>query len=381
VNFIFLSTPSFEAWDWTNPDLVGIGGSETSHIEMSNRLSEAGHNVYSYGPTPFEEPRVNPHGVTWERCDHDPKLWDREGVWVIYRDPEMIDGVKPGNPIWLVCQDVDYQHLTIERALRCDRIIALCSDHAAYLKNKYPQAADRMFISSNGIKPEVIESVLADPPVRNPKRLIYASSPDRGLWYLVDVFNRAREIVNDLELHVYYGFDNIEKWLKDPDTDSGYFAIKRRELLAKLKAPGIFWHGRKPQPELAVEWAKSGIWCHPSLFTETSCITCMDAQALGAIPISSPVWAIGENVQHGVLVDGDPQESSLCRSRFVHEVVKLAQDPARQSEIRAEMMPWALDHFNWDRFVDQWEDWATEDLRNRDFSSHMRLVPRVEVAA
>ena len=60
---------------------------------MSNRLSDRGHNVYSYGPTPFKEPTVNPHGVTWERCDNDRNIWRREGVWVIYRDPQSIDDV------------------------------------------------------------------------------------------------------------------------------------------------------------------------------------------------------------------------------------------------------------------------------------------------
>jgi hypothetical protein len=72
MNFVFLSVPTFEPWDWNNPDLVGIGGSETSHIEMSNRLSDRGHEVYSYGPTPFKEPCVNLHNVRWERCDNDP---------------------------------------------------------------------------------------------------------------------------------------------------------------------------------------------------------------------------------------------------------------------------------------------------------------------
>ena len=30
MDFVFYSHPTFEPWDWTNPETVGIGGSETS---------------------------------------------------------------------------------------------------------------------------------------------------------------------------------------------------------------------------------------------------------------------------------------------------------------------------------------------------------------
>ena len=34
----------------------------------------------------------------------------------------------------------------------------------------------------------------------------------------------------------------------------------------------------------------------------------------------------------------------------------MAMDPARQDAIRKEMMPWAQSHFDWERFVTQWEE-------------------------
>jgi len=86
----------------------------------------------------------------------------------------------------------------------------------------------------------------------------------------------------------------------------------------------------------------------------------MDAQACGAIPITRPFWAIGENVKHGIVLHGETTDS-LVRARYVWEIVKLASDPELQAQIRAEMRPWALLHFNWECVVDQWEDWARED--------------------
>lgn len=358
MNFRFLSTPTFEAWDWTNPDKVGIGGSETSHIEMSNRLSNRGHEVTSFGPTPFLGPVKNLHGVEWQRSDKVD--FTKPGIWVIYRDPEIITEVPQPNPVWLVCQDIDYPGKLLEKGLdRVTRIIALCKDHAIYLAKRYPKYAHKICVSSNGIKREVIEKVLENPPERNPKRFMYASSPDRGLWYLVMIFNRLREIVSDVELHVCYGFDNMEKLIAK-DSES-WMAKKSAQLIEMMEAPGIFHHGRVPQTELAIEWAKSGIWCHPSVFPETSCITCMDAQALGAVPITNPVWAVGENVEHGIFIDGDTQAEALVRARYVLEAMRLAIDPDRQERIRKVMMPWALERFDWEVYVKQWELWAMQD--------------------
>ena len=131
-----------------------------------------------------------------------------------------------------------------------------------------------------------------------------------------------------------------------------------------MDQPGVHNHGRTGQRALLEEWFKAGIWCHPSNFTETSCITSMDAQACGAIPITKPVWAIAENVKHGVFIDGDVTQE-LIQCRFALELIRMALDPERQAKIRETMMPWALLWFPWERWVDQWEAWATHDLGTR----------------
>ena len=87
----------------------------------------------------------------------------------------------------------------------------------------------------------------------------------------------------------------------------------------------------------------------------------MDAQALGAIPIAKPVWAIGENVKHGVFIEGDVESDGLTKARFVHQIVSMALQPEEQEKIRQDMMPWARLWFDWERWVFQWEEWAALD--------------------
>ena len=359
MKFIFISEPTFEPWDWRNPELQGIGGSETSHIEMARRIVQRGHEVLSYAPVPFEGVQYN-QGVRWEHYSG-LDVSQSADIWVVYRAPQVIDGLPEGEEIWLVCQDVDYNFpgrtLTQDRLDKVTRIVALCEEHGSYLRARYPSAAHKVCVSSNGIKSELISVLLRNAPARNPKRLMYASSPDRGMEFLLDIFPRAKEIMPDLELHVYYGFDNIEK-IKVP-----WVRTRMENLKALLNQPGVVNHGRIGQTALLREWLQSAIWCHPSDFTETSCITCMDAQACGAIPITHPVWAVAENVKHGVFIDGSVTKE-IIRSRYVLEVIKLAADAERQESIRRDMMPWALEHFDWNHFVNQWLGWAAQPARN-----------------
>lgn len=362
MKFIFISAPTFETWDWSNPDTVGIGGSETSHIEMAQRLAKRGHEVISYAPTPglgsdyhmdvMWRQFLQPEQVKWNAATD---------VWVVYRAPELIDHIPEGANIWLICQDVDYPHLTKERAARLNRIVALCETHGAYLQAMHPDT--NVCVSSNGIKLALIEQIAKDQPERNPHRLMYASSPDRGLEYLLQIFPRAKEIVPDLELHTYYGFDNIEKVVAFYGENSRVGA-NTAKLRRFLDQPGVIHHGRTPQPQLLQEWFKAGIWCHPSNFTETSCITCMDAQACGAIPLTSPVWAISENVQFGEFIEGDVRDE-LVRARYVNRLALMAINAEKQDEIRQPMMNWAREAFGWELWVDQWDGWARADCAQR----------------
>jgi glycosyltransferase involved in cell wall biosynthesis len=376
MNFCFYSHPTFESWDWRNPLEVGIGGSETSHVEMAQRLSRRGHSVVSWAPVPEDIPAPrDTAGVLWanSKTDNlrDSAAWQsslENSIAIIYRQPDIVDQLPEGVPAWLICQDVQYQTMTPARAKKFTRVVALCDEHAEHLKAVFPYLGDKVCVSSNGIRSDLIrERIEAQKrgqiPARNPKRLMFASSPDRGLETLLSIFSRVREYDDAVELHVYYGFNNVQK-VGAIETPFGKWVKARNEhLLDLLKAPGVVHHGRIGQRDIIDEWLQAGIWCHPSAFSETSCITCMDAQACGAIPITTPVWAIRENVQFGVFIEGNPEIPGITRAQYVKELLDMLHDPARQEAIRTKMQPWALDTFDWENFVDQWESWADHDLK------------------
>lgn len=346
----------FENWNWTNAE-TGIGGSETHQIEMAWRLARRGFEVISYAPLPEDSPREH-LGVRWE-------MWDKanfhdDGIWVMYRYPEALDAFEPGQRVWFMAQDEHYgQRLTPERAAKVEKFLVLSPWHAIIFGTVYPFIPkDKLVLTSNGIKVDLIRKLESQTTLpRNPKKVVFTSSPDRGLETAIAIFRRAREWVPDLEFHSYYGFDNMNKLIA-LNNKYGHYRIMRDRILKSVEGvKGITLHGRIPQPELYAELATAGVWLYPTEFGETSCINCMEAQALGAIPLTNPYAALEANVHHGITIMGWPYKDFLTQCRYVGELVKLAENPDLQEEIRAEMIPESRARFNWERWVDQWANW------------------------
>lgn len=357
MKFVLASPTFHERWDYRNPHEFGIGCSETSHVELAWRLARRGHEVVSYSPI-RSDTAGEWRGVSWRNVDDVD--WEQDGTWLLYRHPPSLDRLerRAGRQVWFVAQDVDYRSMTEERAGRIDRYVCLCDAHARHTLRVHPYLEGKVYLSSNGIRSEEIRRLPRDVP-RNPRRLMWASSPDRGLIHLLRTFRKAREFVRDLELHVFYGWDNIDKGIAAGDKA---WAKIKAETVAEMNQPGVTWHGRVGQRDLWLEWLKTGIFAYQTNMWETSCATVMEAQALGAVPITNPIWGLARNTRHGVLVDGDAYGDRLAQARYLAEIVKLALDPELQKRIRADMVPDAMFFFNWERQVDVLECWSMGEV-------------------
>ena len=348
----FYSPNRIEPWSWQNLD-IGIGGSETSHIELAWRLAALGHEVMSYTALPDGD-AGEWRSVEWR--DLSEADLSEDGLWIIYRQPSALKQFEPTptRRAWLVCQDVYYPDWCEETA-KAERVLALCRTHQGYLANLAPYLNGNLVLSSNGVRVDLIDELT--PVKRNPKRLIYSSSPDRGLATLLKIFERAREQVEDLELHIFYGLDNIEKIVAQHGGNRQPWQASFDAMEEAKSLDGVTWHGRVGQRQLYEEFTKSGLWVYPTDFTETSCISCMEAQCLGAIPITRPYWATLDNVKHGVFIEGNPVGDALIRARYVDAVVRVASNSDAQEIIRQPMMTETRQRCDWQRVAEQWDGW------------------------
>ena len=339
-------SPTGPAWNWRKPP----GGSETVVVQLSRRLAQRGHSCRVYAPMNQSHDHDGP--VEWR--DLVLTNWKRDGAWYLHRCPEALDNFDwstvRGNdqPLFLWCDDIDYANdLDEDRASKLQHLFGMCSQHAEYLKTRYSFAADKVVTSTPGIQSDRLRRL--PPQERDPFRLIYPSSPDRGLEWLLHIFRRLREFDERFNLHVHYGWKVIDAKARQP----GGEPIRRlKAKILALDCPGVTWHGWTEQEDLWLAYQQASFWCYPCIFAETACVAGMEAQALGCIPIFEPYAALTETVRHGIPIGGDPRNDAT-RARYLMSILQLAESPELCEKIRAEMVVDALEFFDWENTVSQ----------------------------
>lgn len=361
----------FEEWNPDTPDTRGIGQSETAQCELARRLAKRGWDVVSYAPVPWRGLQHH-YGASWGHLDDAD--FTRPGHWLLFRRPEDLDHFPLNHPkqkLHIVAQDESFgNRWTDERIAKLDTLFALCESHKRSLESDHPALKGKVKVAANGIKMELIRdaesaaqllnTAVADGVMkpefalaRDPHRIMWASSPDRGLLRLLKIFKRLREWIPDASLYVAYGWDNIDK-LVAMGPQFAWMQRAKDEIMKDADQPGVHWLGRIPQPILMREWLKTGLIVYPTTFRETFASAHCEAMALGAIPVVSPVWAIGEHALAGSLIPGDPADP-LIQSRFVTECVRWMTLTEQADRVRRVMMEEARLAFSWERAVDKYE--------------------------
>lgn len=124
-------------------------------------------------------------------------------------------------------------------------------------------------------------------------RLIYFSTPHRGLNILLAVFAKLVEKYADIELDIYSSF-SLYGW---DDRDKDYEALFDQAR----NTPGVNYHGSVSNDEIREALKRSHILAYPCTWLETSCLVLMESMAaglmcvhpnLGALPETSANWTL-----------------------------------------------------------------------------------------
>jgi glycosyltransferase involved in cell wall biosynthesis len=198
-------------------------------------------------------------------------------------------------------------------------------------------------------------------------RLIYSSSPDRGLEVLLAFLPDIIAEVPDTVLHIYYGMKTwqsmIEAAVNEAKDEKGKrlaehqlqrVAIIKRAIQEFSSKGWVVNHDRVSQDELAKAFMASKIWAYPTFFTETSCITAMEAQAAACVPVATHLAALPETVHHGFLFK-PPVDSNEYRKAFVNRVVTLLKNENYRHDVAQSGRRWALANQTWAGVSDEWQ--------------------------
>lgn len=344
-----LCGPGFEQW---SPQTVekGIGGSEEAVIYLSKELAKLGWKVTVYANPQHEKGEYD--GVTYLPY-YELNLQDVFNVLILWRSIGFTDFKPKAKYTMVWMHDMpNNPDFTEARLSRVDSIAVLSEFHKKQFRMLKDDGtfveipASAFFMTRNGITDMSKYTWKGDP-----HKLIYSSSPDRGLIYLLTNWDKIREEVPDATLEIYYGFDVFDALFHD---NPGRMKWKEA-MLRLMDKPGITYHGRVSHAKLHEAMTKAGIWAYPSHFEEISCITGMKAQALGAVPVVTDYAALTETVKNGLKVDVDIEDKE-GQAEYITALIGLMKDEAKQKEFRKAMMPWARSYFGWDKVAKQWSD-------------------------
>jgi UDP-glucose:(glucosyl)LPS alpha-1,2-glucosyltransferase len=106
-------------------------------------------------------------------------------------------------------------------------------------------------------------------------RLIYFSTPHRGLDILVPVFQKLSEEFDNIELDVYSSFKLYGWEQRDVEFEALFEQCRQH--------PKINYHGSVSNEEIREALTKSHILAYPSTWPETSCLVLLESMSAGLL--------------------------------------------------------------------------------------------------
>lgn len=331
--------------EWAPPSIAtGLGGSENAVVYLSKELAKLGYEVTVYNKCGamrgiYDKVAYEPYYAFNDR--------DNFNILVGWRMPGLfnLDLIAKKKIVWM--HDLSYPQFWNPKSIESvDKVVFLSEHH----RSTAPEIPDeKVFISNNGIPPVILKK-----PKRDPRKIIYASSYDRGLELILERWMKIRKAVPDATLSVFYGWDNF---LRDFEHVPDRMAWKAK-MDKLMEQDGITHLGRIGHGKVQEEMETAGIWLYPAHFQETNCIVAQQAMAFGAIPVVAGYGALKETVKYGVVVPtGDFEMFNMppeLADKIIDEAIDMLHDVTRQGEIAKEMQPWAAENLTWEKTARHW---------------------------
>jgi len=189
------------------------------------------------------------------------------------------------NVLWLhdLWQDPEVQHLKDpQKRQRFDKLVFVSNWQLQTYNLALGVPYSESVVLRNAIEP--IEWV------GKPKdkiRLIYHTTPHRGLEILVPVFEKLVEHFGDkIHLDVFSSFEAYGWKERDKPYEQLFEACK--------KHPQITYHGFQPNEVIREHLQKAHIFAYPSIWQETSCIAAIEALSAGCKIVCPNLAALPE---------------------------------------------------------------------------------------
>jgi len=251
------------------------------------------------------------------------------------------------NILWLhdTWDDPESQHLKEESSRKRFEQLVFVSNYQQQTYNmalKVPYA-DGLVIG-NAIEPI---QLIQKKDFSGPIKLIYHTTPHRGLELLVPVVNQIIEQTGlDIHLDVFSSF-GIYGW---EGRDEPY-----KELFQRIEDhPNMTYHGWQPNDVVREALKEAHIYAYPNIWPETSCISALEAMSAGCAIVCPNYAALPETVtQYGMIYPF--HESYQRHAEIFANTLYGTITHIKEIQQRLAVQKNYVDNFyNWDLRAEQW---------------------------
>lgn len=160
-----------------------------------------------------------------------------------------------------------------------------------------------------------ITPIMAHKTVDSEIKLIYNTTPHRGLELLVPVFERLCEQWDNIHLDVFSSFNAYGWGQRDEPYQKIFQRIKDHDKMT--------YHGFRPNEVVRDYLAKAHIFAYPSIWQETSCLALMEAMSAECICVHSDFGALPETSANWTMMYGY-HEDPMKHAGIFHHILQVA---------------------------------------------------------
>jgi tetratricopeptide (TPR) repeat protein len=318
---------NFFPWNRYTIDTMGLGGSETSAALFAEQFSKLGYSVFVFCKCIEGEENTEAKiaGVQYYDISKyvDFLATYKIDICVILRYAKWLSiSYEPNvGKLYLWLQDILPHCSSLILGTQLKKILCLTNWHKEVFHSNYSFIPkDTIEVTSNAIQLEKFTHVK-----KKPYSFIYSSFPDRGLYYLLKMFPRVREMLPEATLEVFCNLALVKQ--------SNNEMIDEIEKMLEEQKDYVINHGWVSQNKLRDYFLRSEVWFYPCVFPETSCITSIECAASKTLAITSDLAALSENVgDRGVLIPGDPRTDGW-QEIAIQQIKLILNDEERKTRL------------------------------------------------
>ncbi len=334
----------------------GVGGVETTYIELPIELSKLGHEVFVF--CKCEEAHIV-NGVRFIPFSDMEKYTDLNPDVIItsrWFDALYLPGTASAKKvIWL--QDSHFADPNHSDAWDiADAVVVSSRWHSQYVAERLGHTVrrEKLHVLPLGIrKAQFVKAV-----ERDPLQVIYSSNPDRGLYILMDMWDEITKRVPGIHLVVTYGWEGLKTWSGSPEWIAQQEGNRKRVEAWANQVGNVRMTGRLKKTDLYTEMLGSSLCLYPNNFSETYAISALETQAAGVPMITTYMGALQNTLDHGsnILIKHDPF-SKEYKDEFIREAERLMNDSATRNRMASGCRDYVANQpLDWSDIALLWEE-------------------------